>query len=472
MSAGIGLSRRQALGWRTHRASVLRLPAAAVAVFFCALHLPLAIGMHHSRALASAHALATVAIGLWWAIGGRHPHRVILAAAYVTGAEVLWRMTKAGVFWEYGKYAVCAIFLVGMARNFGTRIPALPLFYFAFLLPSALITLTESDPSLTRMLISFNLSGPLCLMICACFFYHRQISLEALRGIVIAFLSPVLGIAALAIFGIATAEELKFDAQSNPITSGGFGPNQVSGILGLGALLAFLSMLNGRESGFFRAAMLVVTLALAAQSALTFSRGGLYAAVGAGAIAAFYMARHRQARLRLALAAVLLGLISHFCLFPLLDSFTHGALSRRFQDTSPTGRDVLIQADLQLWFDNVVFGVGPGQATDLRAEWYSRRAAGHTEFTRMLAEHGLLGLLSLFSLGMLAVRNLRNARMLFGRAFAAALMGWSLLFMLNSGVRLAAPGFIFGLAAARLLFTETDSCSHFRRSHRSPARLR
>src|SRR5690606_8389651 len=39
---------------------------------------------------------------------------VLLAAAYVTGAEVFLRMTKAFIFYETGKYAVMFFMLIGM----------------------------------------------------------------------------------------------------------------------------------------------------------------------------------------------------------------------------------------------------------------------------------------------------------------------------------------------------------------------
>jgi hypothetical protein len=47
---------------------------------------------------------------------------------------------------------------------------------------------------------------------------------------------PAVSIAALALFGILTNPDITFNTESNFATSGGFGPNQVSSMLGLGAL--------------------------------------------------------------------------------------------------------------------------------------------------------------------------------------------------------------------------------------------
>src|SRR2546430_7771451 len=43
--------------------------------------------------------------------------RVVYAAAYIAGSEVLWRMCGAAVFWESGKYAVILIFAIALARR-------------------------------------------------------------------------------------------------------------------------------------------------------------------------------------------------------------------------------------------------------------------------------------------------------------------------------------------------------------------
>src|SRR5262245_60410610 len=69
------------------------------------VHAPLAILMKGSPRLATIHALGALALGLWWAGPGRRFDRVAYVGAYITGAEVLWRMCDAYVVWEFGKYA-------------------------------------------------------------------------------------------------------------------------------------------------------------------------------------------------------------------------------------------------------------------------------------------------------------------------------------------------------------------------------
>ena len=90
-------------------------------------------------------------------------------------------------------------------------------------------------------------------------------------------------------------------------------------------------------------------------------------------------------------------------------SITDGVLSQRYGlgQTSfgekfildLTGRALIYEIDLNIFFDHILTGVGPGQAKDLRQVYgYGKRVAAHTEYSRMLAEHGILGLFSLFIL--------------------------------------------------------------------------
>ncbi|MCK9246550.1 MAG: hypothetical protein M0P11_06305, partial [Anaerolineaceae bacterium] len=68
------------------------------------LHVGLAFLFRNFRIAATIHALLVLLLGLWTALTADNLVKVVPYAAYITGAELLWRMTRAGVFWEYGKY--------------------------------------------------------------------------------------------------------------------------------------------------------------------------------------------------------------------------------------------------------------------------------------------------------------------------------------------------------------------------------
>jgi O-antigen ligase len=414
------------------------------ALFFLAAHYPLALVMREFSQVATLHALLVFIIGLSWALFGRKPLQVGFVGAYVTGAEVLWRMTDAKIPWEFGKYAVVIIFLAALLRVPGWKLPALPFLYFMLLLPSIAVTVANLAPEEARKQISFNLSGPLALMVSAWFFSHLKLSITQLYRLFLAALAPVVGISGVALVAVLTASNLNFGTEASSVASGGFGPNQVSAVLGLGALLAFWFVVNEKLSWGMKALVFGGMLLLAAQSALTFSRGGLYNAAGAVILAVLFLARDVRSRVKIVLLVVSVLVVGNVFIVPRLDQFTSGTILDRFQDTSLTGRDLIVKADLQTWQKNPAWGVGPGQSAELHQMLF-RDSAAHTEFSRLLAEHGIPGLAALVLLIVMGVRNVRRAPNARSKAVAASTIGWSFLFMSNVAMRLVAPSFLFGL---------------------------
>ncbi len=203
-----------------------------VALFLLA-HPVLALAMKASSAISTLHALATLGIGLLWIFKSRSPDKVIPVMGYIIGAEVVWRGTRASVFWEFGKYslgllAIAALLKFGLLK----RAQKMPLLYFLLLLPSIFVL-----PFFDKDMISFNLSGPFALAMTTAFLSTRRMDEFLFRRVLLAMLAPILGLSALALVSTVTADVIEFGA-STKVTSAGIGPNQVSSILGLGALLA------------------------------------------------------------------------------------------------------------------------------------------------------------------------------------------------------------------------------------------
>jgi len=185
------------------------------------------------------------------------------------------------------------------------------------------------------------------------------------------------------------------------------------------------------------------------QSALTFSRGGLYAAAGSALLACYFLIHDKRARMQLIAGVVVLFAVGNFVILPQLDNFTSGALSKRFGNTSLTGRDNIAKGDLQVFYDNPVFGVGPGEARNYRTD--HKQAVAHTEFSRLLAEHGLFGLTALLLMLVMSWRHLRQAQSRMAKALVIALTFWSFLFMASLAMRIVMAAFAFGLTAATLI---------------------
>ena len=338
------------------------LNAPLALVLFFGAHVPLALLMQKYNDIATIHAVATLVIGLWWAVSRSRPDRAIYVCAYITGAEVLWRMVSTNVFWEFGKYTVAAICIVGILRERRLRPPIPILIYFLLLLPSAGMVLADNDLLRARNDISFNLSGPFTLMISAWFFSRQMLSKQTVLRLFAALIGPVVGISSITLYATMTARSIQFANESNFVTSGGFGPNQVSAMLGLGALLCLVCLLEGSVSRTVRLVALGLLILFAVQSALTFSRGGLFMAFTSAMLTSLFLIRNRRARIRLAVLGVALFLLGSYVILPKLEEFTRGNLVTRFQNTEPTHRDVIVADDLKTWEANPLFGVGPGQA--------------------------------------------------------------------------------------------------------------
>ena len=408
-------------------------------------HIPAGLVMNRFSLLTFVHAAVTFLLGVRVAMRRDDPARIACAAAYITGAEVLWRMTTDRLPWELGKYAVIAVCGTAILKRDGAKGLVAPLLFFSLLLPSAVLTLADFPLEEARQQISFNLSGPFALAICAGFFYRTTLTFDELQRAFLWFLAPVAGIAAIVLFGILTNPDITFNTESNTATSGGFGPNQVSAILGLGALLAFLSQFAARASWQFRLAAFGLLVWLGTHSALTFSRGGLFAAGGGAVVAALYYAvRYPGARLRLALVAGLVFCTGKYVIWPALDEFTDGTITARFTESDLSRRDEIGVADLIIWEEHPILGVGPGRSSLEHRE----SVIAHTEFTRVLAEHGVFGAAAIVLMLYLAYRNVRRAEWDKSRGFVLAMITWACLFMLNSAMRLAAPSFLIGLASA------------------------
>jgi len=444
------------VGWQGAEGAVA-IDRPNATLFFLLAHVPIALLMKQLPSVATFHAIATLVVGLVWALSKRKTMLdVACVGAYIMGAEVLWRMTEANVFWEYGKYATSAVFLTVLLSRKQTEKPVLAFIYFLLLLPSAILTFTALPLSWARQAVSFNLSGPFSLMVCSWFFTNIQLSKEDFHCLLKTALGPIVGIASIALYSTLTATEIHFTDESNFTTSGGFGPNQVSSALGLGALFALLYILTEEKHTRLKTVMFALMLFLASQSALTFSRGGLWIAGISGLVVFLYLVRDRQTRFRVLSVAGLLFVVGQYILVPQLDAFTGGALSERFRNLSTTNRDLLIRADLAIFEEYPILGVGPGMAAYHRGAVVGVTGAAHTELTRLLAEHGLFGLVALFLLMIMGLQNFRRERSTQGRAIIAGMVVWSLVYMLGNAMRTVATSFNFGLSFAKFNFKSND----------------
>lgn len=427
----------------------VRHSSSAVVGFFGA-HLLLAILLRANPSFATAHALLTCGVAIW-AVLRWSTVQIACVAAYAAGADVLWRMTGAQVPWEISKYLIVFLCFGGLIRlGRGARWNLLALMYILALMPSIVVMMQGYRGGLRELAqpLSFNLSGPLSLF--ASVWYTSQLNLTRrdVRKLVASLIAPVIAIAAITALATSAAGNLTFTDESSSATSGGFGPNQVSLALGLGALLSFIVAVDPEVRAWQRWGALILVPVFGVQSALTFSRGGLYSFALALVPAVLLSLQVRSSRKWLLLFTVVLTLVTTMVIVPRLDQFTGGEFTTRFSDINPTARDVIVREDLRLWRENPFLGLGPGGAAFERR---GKSTIAHTEYTRLLSEHGLFGVLALIALFSICATVLLKRQGAGERALRVAFMLWSLVSMLHAGMRVAAIGLVFGWACARTL---------------------
>ncbi|MBU6217235.1 MAG: O-antigen ligase family protein, partial [Acidobacteria bacterium] len=175
------------------------------------------------------------------------------------------------------------------------------------------------------------------------------------------------------------------------------------------------------------------------------------AAIGLSALA-IAQARNRRIRNRVMVVVAIALALGYFVVVPFLTDFTGGAFEKRFTDTESSRTD-LAANDTQIFANNIVFGVGPGmtkyqrltyEICQLRSDNCEDEASSHTEFTRLLGEHGIPGVAAGIVLIWMAIRAVRGSRA--DRPFAVAFIFWAVAQMFYANLRVVAVPFAFGLA--------------------------
>lgn len=419
-------------------------------ILFLSLHIPLGFLGEASAWFATAYALVIAVIGLRAALL-RKPTQVVAILGYIAGAEVLWRMNRAHILWEYSKYLSIAIVAVALlvewrGHSAKRRVRSFwPLALLVLLIPASILTIMDEGLFSARDPLSFNLSGHLALITMALYVWGRPMKRRDTETILLCVIAPIISITALAVYNTLTATFV-FLAASNWITSGGFGPNQVSNTLGLGALAGSLLVFLMQRARAARIYILLITLVFVMQGMLTMSRGGIYSYLLALAVFGFHLMRTPKDRWRFIGLVVIATLAFTLFIIPQLNTFTGGTLEQRFSDLDTTGRLDAAEADLTAFRDNPILGAGVGGSSAYRPIYEDANLAAHTEFTRLLADHGLFGILAILVMCWILLKRYAANTPGLDRAMSAAMAVWSMSVMVHSAMRLAAIPFAFAMA--------------------------
>jgi len=385
---------------------------------------------------------------------------VLLGCAYFTGIEILFRMTKGGLAYEASKYLVILFVLIGMFYRGVSGKGYAYFIYLILLVPSILVAFTTLSLGANfRTNILFVLSGPVCLGLAALFCYDRKVTYQQLHKIILYILLPIISTTTYLFLYTPTIKDRLSGTASNSALSGGFGPNQVSTILGLGIFCVIVRLVLKSPNIFIKGLNIFILGAMTFRAIVTFSRGGVLAAVLV--TAAFFgsvFLRLRIKRLIPLFASIFLLVSILGVTWVVSSNQTRGLIDKRYANQDALGRDKkdlttgrldLFMEEVEGFLQNPFVGIGASRVKDKRIQETGQKLPSHNEIGRLLSEHGLLGIICLLILIFkpLSYRAV-NRRNIFFFSFLAF---WFATIN-HSGIRIAAPAVLYALALLNVTY--------------------
>ncbi|HJR99387.1 MAG TPA: O-antigen ligase family protein [Flavobacterium sp.] len=418
------------------------------------LHVGLAFVVFYIPFLSKIYPLLVAVFGGYYIISNNNKNNEVLyVSAYLVGAEVFIRMSGGNLNYEYVKTVVALLMLLGFVLSGFSKSSIVYWLYFLLLIPSVLVTMSNQEIDVEiRKAITFNISGPVCLGLCALYCYKRQLTFSQLQNIVVLFGLPVVATLVYLLLYNPSVRDVVTGTQSNFATSGGFGPNQVATILGLGMFVFFCQLVFMSKSKMIVALNGFLFVLTSYRAIVTFSRGGVitgFAMIVLVLIAA-YLFSNSSGKRKLKWIVVVSGILA-FAIWSYSVVQTSGLINKRYANQDAAGREkedrlggreAVMGTELDLFKENPVMGVGIGLGKIFREQEIGQEVASHNEITRLLAEHGMFGIFILVILLLtpliLFINNYQNIY------FFSFYIFW-LLTINHAAMRLAAPAFVYAL---------------------------
>lgn len=392
---------------------------------------------------------------LWYIIKSQNKNdEVLIAAAYIVGSEVFLRMTGGNPLYEITKYGVILFLFIGMYFS-GFSKGALPYWIFLILLVPGVIISTfvlDFDTNI-RKAIAFNISGPVCLAVASLYTFRKKIALAQMNTILLSLGLPIITCMVYLTLFTPNVREVITGTDSNFTTSGGYGPNQVATILGLGMFIFFSRIILESKSTFQVILNLFIAVNITYRGMLTFSRGGMITGflMILLLLLFLYIKSNGNGKVKLNYIFAMIGL-AMLCIWGYTSFQTGGLINKRYsnQDAAGrvkesrfTGREEVAASEIDMFLKNPIFGVGVGKGAEVRKEETGIEILSHDEITRMLAEHGSLGIIGLmilfFTPLFLYFENKFNM-------FLLCFVSFWFLTINHAAMRTAAPAFVYSLS--------------------------
>ncbi|WP_163407762.1 O-antigen ligase family protein [Flavobacterium ajazii] len=419
------------------------------------LHVGIAAVIFVMPFISKLYTLAIFVFGVYYIVKTKNKNNeVLIMSAYVVGAEVLLRMTDGMLLNEFGKYSVMIFMFLGMVYSGFSNRAFLYWFFLLLLLPGIILaTQTLDFGTDVRKAIAFNISGPVCLGISSIYCFQRKITFERVLSVMTAFALSLVSVVTYLFIYTPSVKDVVTGTQSNFETSGGFGPNQVSTLLGLGIFVFFVLLIFNSKSRIIQLVNAGFVMVFAFRGIVTFSRGGVITAIVMIFILLIIMFFQANFKTKPKIGIIIiLSFMAGLGVWGYSSLQTRGLINKRYANQDAlgrekksklTGRETLITSELEMFWENPVFGVGVGKNKEIRRKKTGILAASHNEITRMLAEHGSFGLLALFVLFFTPLFLFINNRQ---NILAISFLLFWLLTINHAAMRTAAPAFVYALS--------------------------
>lgn len=439
-------------------------------IWFVLLHAPLGILFYQEPSLSVLWGYVVIGTGVATVLlGNRSSMLPLFVLTYLCGGEMMWRLlfVAPALPYEVGKYALFLIAAIGTIRRYKSvrDWPAIPLLFLLCLLPSMIMWVGDEDLTFARKAFFGTLLPPIVLAIGTIYIQGRKLDHATATRLALIIIAPIVSVVAIATYNTWIQESrglLYFGRSSNVDAAGGTGPNQVSNTLAFGALFCWLVIVHSQVSQAKRLVLTGLAVWMVGQALLTFSRGGvvtLGVSIATSVLVSLSITKGRTGfPVRNLLWLGLIALVVALVIWPWAERFTSGRLSERYDtaETDTSGRTEIAMAEIEMWKSSPILGIGIGKVREETENYLTFGAASHTEFTRLLAEHGVFGLMAviLFFAGLW--QNLVRAKDVRARSWIAGLGVFAILYMSQAATRTIAPVIAYMLTWAVLFAPSQD----------------
>lgn len=387
---------------------------------------------------------------------------------YLVSFEVFARMVQASpwISYEQSKYITFLLASFGILNGYNKG--KLGFLLVILLLPGLLYDLSGQ---VTFPYIIFDVLGPINIGLCVVFFYNQRFTARGFISIIRLMVYPIISALLFTFIKTPDFDSIEFELGANFETTGGFGSNQVSILFGLGVFLMFLFIVfKWRFSNNFWVDSFFL-LGFAFQGLMSFSRGGVIGGILTIFIVIYMLKKSKVSGRKVftnipkigkyLVPAVFILMFS----FYIVNSISGGLLMLRYSgetvgtlagakdksfDTFTSSRTLIAKEDLELFLEYPLLGTGGASSRYMRVQ--TEGTSPHIEFSRLLAEHGILGIFYIIVVAILAVKAYKQNQ---NPVIKSILFGFSMLAIyttFHAASRTYISPLLFGLAMIYIEF--------------------